>query len=339
MPRMDALRVILAFVVFASFILGQQPAEAADTPATVSVGVRIDNLGQVDDVRELWGVNGLLITSWMQSNLRYDARNRDSEHRDIPAAAAHAPSLIFANAAVDPSFRQIDLFVQPNGRIFQIQEFHAVLSTVLDLRRFPFDSEDLPLVILPVGHDVDRISLAPDTRHSQVVHGGYSALSQWTIIDLKMEKHSESYFGGTQHGVQFDLRVRRNSQSYVWKFILPLCLIVMVSWIGFWLSPVDFKSKDLLTTAVTTLLIVVAFTLSISGLLPRTSYLTYIDGFLLTCYAFVIVAIATSAVINDLEFRGQDKRAMFLRKLSAAALPVCFAVIQIAVLLYFRMEA
>ena len=145
----------------------------------------------------------------------------------------------------------------------------------------------------------------------------------------------ENFYGDEARGINFELQVRRNAQSYIWKFIIPLCLIVVISWISFWLAPTEFKSKDLLGTAVTTLLIVVAFTLSITAWLPRTSYLTYIDAFLLTCFLFVIAAIASIVAISTLEQWGQGARALSLRKIAAAVLPITFILVQVAVFVYF----
>ena len=325
----------VATVVVAVLMQASQALCAAAAPTVVSVGIRIDDLSEVDEVHERWGVTGLLITSWKQPNLAYHSRNQSGDRNTQPAAAVQIPNITFANATDTPTIQQIELFVRPDGTVFLIQDFHAMLSTDLDLRRFPFDTQDLPLVVLPIGRNVDQITLIPDVRHTQLVQAGYSRLSPWAPLGLKMERYAQSYLDVTQHGVRFDLKVRRNAQSYIWKFIVPLCLIVAVSWISFWLSPTDFKSKDLLGTAVTTLLIVVAFTLSITTSLPRTSYITYIDGFLLTCLVFVIVAVGASAVINSFEQRGQEARALVVRRMAGAILPVGFAVVQAIVFLAF----
>lgn len=323
------------FAICLLFVALMVPFQARGALKPIDVGVRIDDLNEVDELHERWDVSGELVTSWMEPKLKYRAADRSDDHHDVAPNALQLPNIGFANAIDVPTFRRVDLFVRPDGRVFMIDIFHALLSTHLDLRRFPFDTETLPLIVRPLGHDIDRLMLIPDPTRSQLVGTSYSGLSQWRLLGLTMQRYTENYLGDAEEGVKFGLQVRRNAQSYVWKFVLPLCLIVVISWISFWLTPEDFKSKDLLGTAVTTLLIVVAFTLSITALLPRTSYLTYIDAFLLTCFLFVVAAIGSIVGINALELRGMDRHALSLRKVAGAVLPIAFLFVQVAVFLYF----
>ncbi|MDQ6825203.1 MAG: hypothetical protein M3007_07060 [Candidatus Eremiobacteraeota bacterium] len=312
------------------------PLPAAARLKPVNVGIRIDNLADVDELRERWEMTGALVTSWLEPRLKYQSQGRDHDHRDISPSLVQLPNIGFANAIGTPSLERVDLFVRPDGEVVEVQNFRASLSTHLDLRRFPFDAEDLPIFIVPMGRDVNPVRLVPDTAHTRFAGAPYSTLAQWQFLSLTIKPHVEHYVDDTAEGLQFALQMRRSSQSYFWKFILPLCLIVVVSWISFWLSPTEFKSKDLLSTAVTTLLIIVAFTLSITALLPRTSYLTYIDGFLLTCFLFVIAAIGSIAAINIFESKGRDGRALALRKITGVVLPLSFILVQLAVFAYFR---
>src|SRR6202049_4555217 len=229
-------RITLAgiYLFVLAFVL---PFPAAGALKTVQVGVRIHDLNEVDELHERWDVSGTLITSWMEPKLKYRANSRFEDHRDVSANALQIPSVGFANAIDIPTFHRVDLFVRPNGRAFKVDNFRALLSTHLNLRHFPFDTENLPLIVVPLGHDVDHIMLIPDVAQSQLMDASYSGLSQWRFLGLAIHPYTESYFGNAENGVKFDLQVQRNSQSYVWKFIIPLCLIVVISWISFSLAP------------------------------------------------------------------------------------------------------
>ena len=39
---------------------------------------------------------------------------------------------------------------------------------------------------------------------------------------------------------EFEITAKRISAFYVWKVILPLCLIVAMSWTVFWINPAQF---------------------------------------------------------------------------------------------------
>src|SRR5690242_10215924 len=57
----------------------------------------------------------------------------------------------------------------------------------------------------------------------------------------------------------------------------------------FWFDPPEVSSQ--VTIAVTTILTIIALALAISLTLPRVPYLTFADGFFLTCYVFAFVTM------------------------------------------------
>ena len=117
--------------------------------------------------------------------------------------------------------------------------------------------------------------------------------------------------------------MRRNSKSYVLKFIVPLLLLVIISWITFWLSHEEFKTKDQLQSAVATLLIVVAFNITATNLLPRTEYITYIDALLFTCFIFVIISIASIVGTHLLQINYSAQRALVRTPARRRRSPCC----------------
>ncbi|PZR60318.1 MAG: hypothetical protein DLM53_11650 [Candidatus Eremiobacter antarcticus] len=302
----------------------------------VNVAIRVENLADVDEVHERWELRGTLIASWLEPALRYRSRDELHDRRSVSMDRINKPNIGLGNTLSTVDLRQLDLYVRPDGRVYMIETFDAKLATELDLRRFPFDAEYLPVYVTPLDGDIDRIVLIPDRARSQLATSLFAGLAQWRMQGLHMRAYSDNYLGDTAHGVVFALEVKRNAGAYVWKFIVPLSLIVVVSWLGFWLSPDDFKPKDLLGTGVSTLLIVVAFTLSLTNVLPRTSYVTYIDVFLLICFLLVITAIGATAAIQVLEVEHEPQRAMRVRKTVGTILPVLFIISQAIVFFVFQ---
>ncbi len=118
----------------------------------------------------------------------------------------------------------------------------------------------------------------------------YVELSQWKNASLSAHAETREHDDFKNTTLLFTFRVFRGWNSYFWKILLPLFLIVLLSWVSFWLSRDEFKTKDQLATLVTTLLIIVAFNITATASLPRTNYVTYIDAFLLVCFFFVVCA-------------------------------------------------
>ncbi len=298
-----------------------------ERPRAVRVGVVIRNIIAIDEVKENWQVNGLLVAKWNDPSLRYRPRGPEQLSRELPSKM-WKPDFEFTNEETATSFHFVDLYVQPDGTVTSTQRFTATLSTNSDLRRFPFDSQVLPVVVQASGDDLDTTILTPDQKDTSLSNRGYVGLAQWTPLSLT--ERLGTVDGSVRHAkdIEFSVKVRRNPRSYIFKFIVPLLLLVMISWVTFWLSHEEFKARDQLQSAVATLLIVVAFNITVSNLLPRTEYITYIDALLFTCFIFVIVAIGAIVLTHLLQINHSEKTALFVRRLAGIVLPVAFLVTQ-----------
>jgi hypothetical protein len=305
--------------------VGTEPTQAR--PMVVHVGVVIRNIIAIDEVKENWQVTGLLVAKWSDRKLRYRPRGRGQLFRELPANM-WKPDFEFTNEETPTTFRFVDLYAEPDGTVTYAQTFTATLSTNSDLRRFPFDTQVLPLIVQASGDDLDRTILKPDRRGSALWNRAYVGLAHWQALSLTQRAGTVAGTAGRTSDVEFGLKVRRNSKSYVLKFIVPLLLLVIISWVTFWLSHEEFKTKDQLQSAVATLLIVVAFNITATTLLPRTEYITYIDALLFTCFIFVVISIATIVGTHLLQINRSAESALFVRRLAGIVLPVAFVIAQ-----------
>lgn len=302
-------------------------APTPEQPRTVRVGLRIRNIISIDEVKENWQLNGLLTAKWNDPSLRYRSRGRAQINRELPTSI-WKPDFEFTNEEAATTFHFVDLYAQPDGTVTYTQRFTATLSTNSDLRRFPFDSQLLPIVVQASGDDLDSTILKPDSKSTALSKRPYAGVAQWRPVSLTERLGIVAGSARGANDIEFDLRVQRNPKSYVLKFIVPLLLLVMISWVTFWLSHEEFKARDQLQSAVATLLIVVAFNITVSNLLPRTEYITYIDALLFTCFIFVIIAIGAIVLTHLLQINQSEKTALLVRRLSGVVLPVAFLITQ-----------
>ncbi|VDQ00098.1 unnamed protein product, partial [Trichobilharzia regenti] len=87
--------------------------------------------------------------------------------------------------------------------------------------------------------------------------------------------------------------LRRLLSSYIVTTYIPEVLIVMVSWLGFW---IDIKAVPArVTLGLLTLLGLLTESSSVSSQLPKVTYLKAIDVWLTVCLLFVVAALAEFA--------------------------------------------
>ncbi|KAL8580225.1 hypothetical protein ACOMHN_040006 [Nucella lapillus] len=103
----------------------------------------------------------------------------------------------------------------------------------------------------------------------------------------------------------------RNITYYVVQMYIPSILIVMLSWISFWLTVNSVPGR--ISLGVLTVLTMTTQSSSVNASLPRVSYTKAIDVWMSTCLVFVFCALLEFAVVNVLS-RKNNLRDFSIRK-------------------------
>jgi hypothetical protein len=162
--------------------------------------------------------------------------------------------------------------------------------------------------------------------------GGISpsvTLPDWTIE--KWELKPIVYALAPRHqysGYAFEFTASRNVQHYLLKVILPLVLIVMMSWAVFWIDPVTSNSQ--INVAVTSMLTLIAYRFAIDSQLPRLPYMTRLDVFILTSTILVFFSLIEVLVTTILDHNQQAERAKKIDRYCRVIFPVIFGIALIA---------
>ncbi len=101
---------------------------------------------------------------------------------------------------------------------------------------------------------------------------------------------------------------RRNVNYYILQSYFPTLLVVMLSWVGFW---IDYRSTPArVALGITTVLTITTLANSIRATLPPVSYSKSIDYYLLACFLFVFAALVEYATvgITDMKWRNALKK-------------------------------
>jgi hypothetical protein len=133
----------------------------------------------------------------------------------------------------------------------------------------------------------------------------------------------------------FEVSIRRRATFYVWRVLLPMTLLVIASWTVFWFEPTNLQPQ--ISTGLAILLSLVTFTYAIDFSLPKVAYLTFIDRYTLTAFAFVLAAIfAVSAIHVILKAKGEST-ALRLQARARLVFPLAFfAAVGLMAFLSFR---
>ena len=135
-----------------------------------------------------------------------------------------------------------------------------------------------------------------------------------------------SFFLGVYQRLSLSFVLQRNIGYFLFQTYLPSVLIVMLSWVSFWINheatsarvalgkpsapPVRSSSIDLVRTlaGITTVLTMTTISTGVRSSLPRISYVKAIDIYLVMCFVFVFAALLEYAAVNYLYWGTRAKR-------------------------------
>lgn len=127
---------------------------------------------------------------------------------------------------------------------------------------------------------------------------------------------SHLIFLGEYSCLKVDLIFKREFSYYLIQIYIPCCMLVIVSWVSFWLDPNAIPAR--VSLGVTTLLTMATQISGINASLPPVSYTKAIDVWTGSCLTFVFGALLEFALVNYAS-RSDAHRAA-AKKASAAAM-------------------
>lgn len=104
------------------------------------------------------------------------------------------------------------------------------------------------------------------------------------------------FLTGEYSCLKVDLIFKREFSYYLIQIYIPCCMLVIVSWVSFWLDPNAIPAR--VSLGVTTLLTMATQISGINASLPPVSYTKAIDVWTGSCLTFVFGALLEFALVN-----------------------------------------
>ncbi|HEX9500209.1 MAG TPA: hypothetical protein VGA10_01015 [Thermoanaerobaculia bacterium] len=314
-----------------------QPPPYNGQPLDVDIGLHVVNLASINEVSEQFQLDAYMFERWIDKRLAYTPQGPQDNLRNYALGQIWIPQLEMINAAAPRSRQEISIMVSPDGTVRYAERLVVTLSSSFHLRRFPFDQQQLLVIIHPFLADGPRLrfKLDSDSTWTASEFTSFSSLAQWHLTGLHSQLLDAATYGGmTVPEARFEIDVTRRSSFYLWKVFIPLLLMVFLSWAVFWIEADDLSNQ--IQVAVTTILTVIAFAFAISATMPRLPCLTYIDAFFLECYIYVFLAVVELMTVH-VTHRSERRRdlGIRIRKYSRWLIPASFVVTNAIIAMHF----
>ncbi len=197
------------------------------------------------------------------------------------------------------------LRVKPDGASRLIQSVNAVAEVTLDMSRYPFDRQQLDLVFEVLDAAPDEVVLRTP---SEVTHAPEldRKIPQWTVTEItqRIRTGFAPYIrgGGVSSTLVVSVHVERKSFYIRRLIVLPLVVIVMLSFCVFWMDRSSLG--DRISVSFIGILTGVTYQLILSDSLPRISYFTLMHGFLNLSFVTMCATVVINLIVGAMDKHG-----------------------------------
>jgi hypothetical protein len=208
---------------------------------------------------------------------------------------------------------------------------NAAAKTDLDLRAHPFDRHRLEAMFEVLGFDESEVVME---AASTPVPPGPSwraaiRMPQWDLtgVGTSIRSHSASPSGelGVASTFVLTMDVERKSLFVIRLVILPLLLVVVMSWSVFWME--QSSVGDRISVSFIGILTVVSFQIILSEILPRISYMTLMNGFLNMSFFVMCATVVVNLRVGWLDRQGDSVRGDRIDRRCRWAFPLVYVLL------------
>merc|ERR1712110_973592 len=198
-----------------------------------------------------------------------------------------------------------------DGAITYGMRFTTTLACMMDLHYYPLDNQNCTVEIESYGYTVSDVVMY--WREKPVVGVEEAELPQFTIMGWETNERKIKLATGTYQRLSLSFKLQRNIGYFVFQTYLPSILIVMLSWVSFWINHEVTSARVAL--GITTVLTMTTISTGVRSSLPRISYVKAIDIYLVMCFVFVFAALLEYAAVNYTYWGARAKKKKKEKKL------------------------
>ncbi|KER29511.1 hypothetical protein T265_03886 [Opisthorchis viverrini] len=291
--------------IFPSYRSHERPNEMSSDPTNVHVFIHILAVTSINVVQMQYTVDLYLRQQWTDPRLAWETYSHLKHHQNsiLLTGQKHRlwlPDLFFRNGKKgfthDMSVPNFLIRVSPDGSVLYSQKITLILSCSMYLKNYPMDHQECHMNLGSYGYTVDELKFVWREEGAVTVADNLQLLEfesprGATTQDCTTNGTTST---GTYSCLLLTISFQRLVGSYLVTTYIPEVLIVMVSWLGFW---IDVKAAPArISLGLLTLLALLTEGSGVSSKLPRVTYIKAIDVWINTCLLFVIAALVEFAV-------------------------------------------
>lgn len=329
------ITIIFTFLLFNSFLCFAANSKKTvlppppNGPTQVSISLFVVDFKEIILSPESFSMIGYLSMEWTDSRLTFNPETFGASEKLFNEGEIWDPMIEFVNT-FKMEFETFEPFrVSPDGKVKTSMRFVGNFATKFDLKSFPFDKQNLNLIIESLSFNDKQVQFVPDMNLTRISSNAFLEEWQFKNVEAREELEWNDFEKAFFSRITFIFPVNRYSIFYVLRFIFPLFLLTLMSFISLWLPISKFHMQ--LDNSRTMVLTIVAMGISLNFSLPRLGYLTLVDHFVIICFVMVLALPFENMLVHSIN---NEDMAYKIRKINRILFPAIF--ILVSVLIFWK---
>ncbi|XP_016331645.1 gamma-aminobutyric acid receptor subunit rho-1-like isoform X3 [Sinocyclocheilus anshuiensis] len=270
----------------------------------VGVDVQLESLDTISEVDMDFTMTLYLRHYWKDERLSFPSNTNQSMTFDGRLVKKiWVPDIFFVHSKRsfihDTTTENVMLRVHPDGKVLYSLRVTVTAMCNMDLSHFPLDTQTCSLEIESYAYTDDDLMLYWKRGNKSLQTDEKISLSQF----LNQEFHTTSKLAfysstGWYNRLYINFTLRRHIFFFLLQTYFPTTLMVMLSWVSFW---IDRRAVPAwVPLGITTVLTMSTIITGVNASMPRVSYIKAVDIYLWVSFVFVFLSVIEYAAVNYL---------------------------------------
>lgn len=321
------IRIVGAFALLACLAPPRPVGAQGDAPRDVGVALLMADLSAVDGASQSFDADVFMLATWTDASLADPAAE---ELRTMQVDDVWHPTLVMYNLRSATRPFPDEVGVRRDGTVTYLQRYVGEFSDRMDLRDFPLDRQEFVVTVAAAVNVGANVTLTPDLSMG-VLRTEEFSVSDWKIGEARLTGGELALGEGTRPSVTLSVPAERRVNYFVIQVLIPLIAIVMMAYSVFWVAPDVVPVR--VGVVVTTMLTLIAYRFMLANHVPRLSYLTRLDWFMLGATVLVSLALGAMATTSYLIRHEKHELVEKIDRVAQIAYPLVFVIYSLAVIL------
>ncbi|CEF63279.1 Gamma-aminobutyric acid A receptor/Glycine receptor alpha family and Neurotransmitter-gated ion-channel transmembrane domain and Neurotransmitter-gated ion-channel family and Neurotransmitter-gated ion-channel ligand-binding domain-containing protein [Strongyloides ratti] len=299
------LKVIGNGVVKNGYNMFMAPGQAEGKSTNVSVAIYIESMSSFKAQTMDFELDFYLALAFYDRRLAHNCTHPILVAQKFIADRIWFPDIYIINSkflfqeVTTPNFM---VLVYPDGLIFKSMRVDVTLSCMMDLKNFPMDTQSCPITMQSYAHinQLVQLNWHDDPPFFPIGSNEEIKLNDMQIIRTNFEKCTGPYpmFRGSGEWscIRAFIVMKRLVLFHVIQTYLPTGMLVVVSWMSFWLDPRASPARISLT--ITGLLTLTTMSNGARQDLPQVSYIKALDIWLTFSQALIFLVLMEYSFVS-----------------------------------------